>query len=98
MSDNKYKNELEYVLTNYFYPGASSSSDDIISDLNKPNYPDRANIFKEQLNEAILTCSISPAELERMTGVDFETQEEADDYLRNYVWKTIYIEPAPIKE
>ncbi len=97
MKEKQQESTLEYFLGTHFHAGVSTSRESIINSLNNPNFPSRAEEFKQQLTDAILTSSISATKLENLTDSDFESQKEADDFLRNYVWKTIYTEPAPIR-
>lgn len=95
IANKKQETTLEYFLSTHFHVGVSTTRETILASLNNPSFPHRAEEFKRQLTDAILNSSISPNKLEMLTDSDFETQEEADDFLRNYVWKTIYVEPAP---
>lgn len=58
--------------------------------LNHPNFPDRNNQFKKQLADAITNSLISPADLEKLTAEEFETQEEVDKFLTNEIWQPLY--------
>lgn len=51
--------------------------------------PERAELFRSQFLHTILTDSITPAQYELLTGQDFDSQEELNDWLRE-VWKTLY--------
>jgi len=97
-ANKKQESTLEYFLSTHFHVGVSTTRESILASLNNSNFPNRAEDFKQQLIDAILNHSISAKELERLTDSDYETQEEVENFLKNYVWKTIYIEPAPTKQ
>jgi len=97
IANKKQETTLEYFLSTHFHAGVSTARESIIASLNNPNFPNRAEEFRQQLTDAILNSSISPNKLEILTDNDCETQEEVDDFLSNYVWKTIYVESSPTK-
>lgn len=57
--------------------------------LNNPAFPNRAEQFKHELAEAVLLHTITPAEYERLTNEDFDSQEDLETWLRE-VWQHLY--------
>lgn len=97
-ANKKQETTLEYFLGTHFHVGVSTTRESILASLNNSNFPNRAEEFKRQLTDAILNHSISTEQLEKLTDNDCETQEEVDNFLKSYVWKTIYTEPAPTNQ
>ena len=64
-------------------------------ELFSPNFPDRATLFRRELAAAILHNTITPAEYERITGEDFDTQDELNQWLRE-IWRSVF-GAAPIQ-
>ena len=59
------------------------------AELFDPRFPERAPLLRRQLAEAILEQTITPAEYERLTGEDFDSQDELDEWLREF-WRAIF--------
>lgn len=57
--------------------------------LNHPRFPNRATQFKQELAEAILHQTVTPAQYERLTGAAYDTPEEVEGFLRE-VWQHLY--------
>lgn len=53
------------------------------------NNPEREQLFRCQLAEAILNDTITPAQYERLTDEDFDTPEDFQNWLLT-VWKALY--------
>lgn len=92
---------LPELLTSVFsrYFGANYFTDDfnvLRKELGNPNHPNRASDFKHQLAKAINYNLITPEILNNLTKIDYETQEEVDDFLINEIWKPLYGD-EPIK-
>jgi hypothetical protein len=58
--------------------------------LNHPNFPSRAAEFKRDLANAMKNKEITPKVLEHLTDIDYEAQEEVDEFLINEIWKPLY--------
>jgi len=81
---------LEYVLGLYFHVNHGFGVEDVKNYLDNPKVSDRSQLFKKELAQAIVNHSISPKEFERLTAVDYETQEEVDEFLKTEIWQPIY--------
>lgn len=58
--------------------------------LRHQEFPDREREFKKELAEAILNKTITTQEFERLTDIDFDTQEEIVEFLISEIWKPLY--------
>jgi hypothetical protein len=88
-------NMLSDLLTDVFetYFGANYFINDwerLKEFLNHPNFPDRADKFKRDFANALKNKEITPKVLENLTDIDYETQEEVDEFLTNEIWKPLY--------
>ncbi len=81
---------LKDIIKRHFNMNYMSSAETILRELENPDFPNRKVEFKQQLKKAVTENSLSAEELENLTDDEFETQKEANDFLRNEVWKTIY--------
>lgn len=79
------------ILENHFDVNAFDENwaESLKRTLNNPKSPDRAQQFRKELDEIIRNQSLSPAEYERLTGEDFDSQIELDTWLRE-VWLRLY--------
>ena len=55
--------------------------------------PNEANLFRNQLAEAILHKRMTPAQYEKLTGEDFDTPDDLNAWLRE-LWKELYGDEA----
>lgn len=83
---------LPYVLENYC--NVNALSDDWAERVmrllkHSSGLPNRECRFKQQLAEAILNRTITPAEYERLTDEDFDTPEDLETRLRE-LWFDVY--------
>ena len=82
---------LESVLRRYFHVEVLSGDwqEVLQRELNFVGAPTRAAEFRRQLSDAILKRSITPAEYERLTEDELETQDEVEERLM-YLWMGLY--------
>ena len=66
------------------------------SELSHPQSRAHAAAFRNDLARAITHHTISPALYEELTGEDFDTPDELEDWLRE-IWQNLYGD-APIEE
>lgn len=75
------------------YFGANYFIDDfevLKRELNHPKFPNRAIEFKRELASAIANHLITPKILEDLTDIDYEAQEEVDEFLKTEIWQSLY--------
>ncbi len=58
--------------------------------LRHPDFPNREKEFKKELVDAIKNQTINLKEFEKLTGIDYEMQDEVDEFLINEIWKPLY--------
>lgn len=88
--NNSNENLLNRILENRFYAGAVYDYDDLLKFLKHPNFPNREGAFKRELSSAILNHKISIQEFEDLTMIDYEAQDEVDEFLKTEVWQPLY--------
>lgn len=81
---------LEKVLGLYFHVNHGFGVEDVKEYLNNSTMPTRNNKFKYELACAISKHSINPQKFERLTGDDYETQQEVDEFLMREIWQPLY--------
>lgn len=81
---------LNHFLKTTFSVEGSSDYESVKRVLNHPNFPNREKEFKEELVNAILKQPISTEEFEKLTDIDFETQDEIREYLLTEIWQPLY--------
>lgn len=81
---------LDNVLSLYFHVNHNFDIDDVKRYLNNTNAPNRRIDFKNELAQSILNQSINPQKFEKLTGDDYETQEEVDEFLKTEIWQPLY--------
>lgn len=91
MKNIKLSEQTQRILKNHFNV---NSFDDcwIISlqrTLNNQNMPGRAELFKDELADMIMRNILAPKEYEELTGEDFDSPEELNQWLRT-VWEKLY--------
>lgn len=96
MTATREENILDYVLGLYFHVNHGLGVEDVTEFLNNPNAPQRNSQFKQELFSAISEHSINPLKFEKLTGDDYETQEEVDEFLKTKIWQPLYGD-EPIK-
>lgn len=84
------ENLLERVLENRFYAGAVYDYEDLSKFIKHPNFPDREGGFKRELANAISNHTISIQKFENLTKIDYEAQEEVDEFLKTEIWQPLY--------
>lgn len=91
MSENAVSEMMERILKSHFDVNAFDENwvESLQRTLNHPNFPNRAREFKSELASAILDHTISPAQYEKLTGEDFDTPEDLEEWLRE-VWQKLY--------
>jgi hypothetical protein len=57
--------------------------------LRAPAFPNREREFRQQLAYSILNHTITPAQYEKLTDLELETQEEVEQELRQ-LWSELY--------
>ena len=57
--------------------------------LEAPEHPRRGEMFRQQLADAILRRTVTPAQYESLTGHDFDTPEDLEKWLRE-LWQGLY--------
>ena len=91
MSYLKNNEILKYVLETYCHVEYFTSDwESVKRFLNHPNFPDRNAEFKKELAQAITEHRISTQEFEKLTGEEYETQKEVDDFLVREIWQPLY--------
>ncbi len=63
--------------------------DDLKKTLNAPNFPNRSAEFQNELAHAILHHHISLQQYEKLTGQDFDEEQDLEDWVRE-VWTMLY--------
>ena len=86
----KIESILEYVLGLYFHVNHGLDVEDAAKYVNNPNASFRKDQFKHELANAITNHLLSPQVFERITGDEYETQEEVDEFLKREIWQPIY--------
>ena len=89
-NNNPDENLLERVLENRFYAGAVYDYEDLSKFIKHSSFPDRAKEFKRELADAISNHTISIQEFEDLTQIDYESQEEVDEFLKTEIWQPLY--------
>jgi hypothetical protein len=88
--ESKKESNLEHVLKLFFYAEHGLDITDVKEYLDNLDFTERKVIFKYELANAILTQSISINRFEQLTGIDYETQKEVDEFLIEQIWKPLY--------
>lgn len=81
---------LRHVLETRFCAGVHVGWDELVRFLYAPWFPGRAEAFKAALRDAIVHHRLSPAEFEKLTSVDQDTQEDVDRFLTAELWEQLY--------
>lgn len=82
---------LKYILETYCHVKYFTDDwESVRKFLSHPNFPDRNREFKKQLGQAITDHTLSTKEFEKLTGEEFETQKELNEFLKTEVWKPLY--------
>lgn len=63
--------------------------DTLRHELNSPKDPTRNALFRRQLADAIIHKTITPQEYRDLTGEDFDTQQDLENWLRE-LWLYLY--------
>ncbi len=90
------KDLLNTIIENRFYAGAVYDYENLMKFLLHQDFPNRNSEFKKELLEAIQSSNISIDKFENLTGIDYETQKEVNEFLTNEIWKPLYGD-EPIK-
>lgn len=81
---------LEHFLKTTFSVEGSSDYESVKRTLRHQNFPDREIKFKKDLSEAIKCSKFSIDKFENLTGFDYETQEEVNEFLIKEIWQPLY--------
>lgn len=87
---------LNKIIENRFYAGAVYDYENLAKFLSHADFPDREKEFKKELSDAIQKSKISIKEFENLTGIDYESQKEVDEFLRKEIWQPLF-DNEPIK-
>lgn len=90
------KQLLTKIIEDRFYAGAVYDYENLTKFLSHPSFPHREREFKEELSEAICNSKVSINEFEKLTGIDYETQKEVDEFLKTEIWQPLY-DDEPVK-
>lgn len=85
---------LRHVLATRFTAGVHVDWDGLLRFLRDPHFPDRERTFKGELADAIREHRITPAEFERITSIDQDSQSDVDSFLVEEVWRQLYPDEA----
>ena len=85
---------LAHVLGTRFVQGVSFEWDDLFRFLRAPEFPGREATLRRELAEAILGHLVSPAEFERLTAVDLDSQADVDAFLTVELWAPLFGGPV----
>ncbi len=82
---------MTYILESYFDVNAFNDNwlNSLKKTLNAPNFPNRNADFQNELANAILHHHISLQQYEKLTGQDFDEEQDLEDWLRE-VWTMLY--------
>lgn len=86
----KEKSFLKKRLESTFCVDGIVNWDSFKHSLYHPDFPNREYEFRQELANAILNDTISIKEFENLTDIDFETQEEVNEFLKTEIWKPLY--------
>ena len=81
---------LQYVLRLYYHVEVLLDMQELKQYISNDKFQNRNAEFKKELAEAILERHISTQKFEKLTGEDFETQEEVNEFLKTEIWQPLY--------
>lgn len=82
---------LRRLLQTHFRQGLGASADELRAYVGEDD-----DAFRAELARAIRGSEITPAELERLTDVDQDAQEDVDRFLLEQIWEPLYGD-APVR-
>lgn len=85
---------LNKIIEDRFYAGAVYDYENLAKFLSHPNFPNREKEFKKELSDAIQNSKVSINEFEKLTGIDYESQKEVNEFLKTEVWQPLYGEES----
>jgi hypothetical protein len=90
---------LAGILRTYFDVNAFTSEwpQSLQRELGRPESSQREQMFRRQLAEAVVDRNIKPEDYEKLTGEDFDTQDDLQKWLQE-VWKRLYGDRDPQSE
>ncbi len=80
---------LGHLLYHYCQVEAPEGIEALRDDLRQPQWRERTALFRQQLADAIVNKTITPEQYERLTGLDFDTPEDFNKWLR-CLWKELF--------
>lgn len=90
------KSMLKHFLETMFCVDGVDDYELVKKTLNDSRFPNREGQFRKELVDAIKHQTISIEQFERLTGIDYETQNEISNFLVENIWKPLY-DDEPIK-
>lgn len=81
---------FDKTLRLYFHVEVTQDIDELNSFLNSKNFPKRNEEFRKELLQKINNSEVSVNEFEKLTGIDYESQEEVNEFLIDEIWKPLY--------
>lgn len=88
--DMTHKTLLKQILSTRFSLGVATDWADLRRFLTSPSFPEREQLFKAELLNAIQGRTITPEDFEELTGIDQDSQDDVTSFLVEEIWEHLY--------